>query len=256
MNLHRFILSTLLAVVALTTTTMAAPRIWKNKEGTRSFRGEFVQRDKENVTIMMTSNFKKVQVSHDKLHADDLKWLKSNHPLPGEIPSSNGNANPVARGAVYDTIALGDNRKVVMKKLMDCKMVKNSLPQALFDRTGLNGVFHTVKGHEFHGMQASIYYGWDDSNNLKELSFHGESHPQTAIDTVILPTWKSLAENITAAYGKPKSADTTLNTADLNDGAITFTHVWSLKEGGSLLLGAGRSEDSYMVIARFTATEH
>ena len=239
-------------MLALAIPAQAVPRIWKNKDASRSFRGEFVSRSKDKVIITMLPSRRKVSVACEQLHKDDMQWLRENHPLESEKSSP----IPASPDAIYDRICFGDSRKLVMKKLSESKLVDNSLPETFFDRTGLNGVFHTRKGKDFFGMPASIYYGWDDANNLKELSFHSDPHPRNKASEALTAKWKELIANLTNAYGKPSNEYPKLDVSNIADSKIIFTHAWKLKPQGSLLLGAGREDNNIVLIVRYTTRQY
>jgi len=57
-------------------------------------------------------------------------------------------------------------------------------------------------------------------------------------------------------FGQSKSASPKPQYAGLGDGEITFSHMWPLQTGGSMLLGVGKQEGNFVIIARFTNEAH
>jgi len=241
---------TISLLLILTCASHAEPRLWKNKDASRSFRGEFVSRDAKQVVITMVPSGRQVTIAPENLHASDLQWLKENHPLDHEKPALTG---PVAaQGACFDTVKYGDNQSTGIKKLKLSKLAHSNLDETYFARTGLNGVFKTTKGNDFFGMPASLYMDWDDQGGLRSLSFHGPGVPAADINTKLVPQWTAMIAAISKLHGQPKSSTNKLDIGGLNDLGITFTHAWNL-ESGSLLLGGGRMQDEYMIIGRLTS---
>lgn len=234
--------------------SQAAPRLWKNTNATRSFRGELIKREADKITISMLPSRKSVVVKPDQLHADDLKWLKENHPLEHEKPAVAD--LPAPQGSFLDTLAFGDNRTTVIKKLKASKRFHSGLDATYFARTGMNGTFRTTKGHEFFGMPAALYFGWDDQGGLKFLDFYGGGIAAAQSESQLVPDWQALVAALNKHYGKSKSTATKLPYQSLAESEITFTHAWPMEPGGSLLLGAGKQEGEYVIIARFTSQQH
>jgi len=253
--MHRKLL--LIALLLLLPGSLQAQsRLWRNNNATRSFTGELVKREADKITIKMTTTGKQVVVRPDQLHADDIKWLRENHPLPGEMPATPAAGTIKAKpGAFYDTLAFGDDQATVMKKLKESKVFHTTLNETYFARTGLNGNYRTAKGHEFFGMPASLYFDWDDQG-LINASFYGNPIPAAQAETALLPAWQGMIVNISKQFDQPKVASTKPDYASLAEGQITFTHAWSATNGATLLLGVGKQEGEYVIIARFSSEQH
>ena len=249
---HRVLIIALLAL--LPCLSEAAPRLWKNSNATRSFSGELIKREADKITIKMTQGGQTVVIKPEQLHKSDLEWLKQNHPFEHEKPKLT--SPEVAAGCFYDTLAFGDDKPTVIKKLKASPRFHSELDETFFARTGLNGTFHTTKGNEFFGMQASLYYGWDQSNCLDFLSLYGHESSAAQVEAKLIPTFTSMVASIDKQFGKAKSSSPKPQYAGLADGEITFTHVWPMKTGGSLLMGVGKQESNYVIVARFTREAH
>lgn len=251
--MHCKLLITVL-LFALNAQSQAAPRTWKNTNATRSFRGELIKREVDTITIRMMATGKLAVLKPEQLHQSDLEWLRQNHPLDSEKPQAS--APDVAAGCFYDTLAFGDDKTTVISKLKESKRFHSELDETFFARTGLNGTFRTTKGNEFFGMQASLYYDWDESKGLKNLSLHGHHTAAEKTETELLPTYMQMVASINKYFGEAKNTASKPEYDALGEGEITFCHVWPLKTGGSLLMGVGKQEGKHVIIARFTREQH
>lgn len=232
----------------------AAPRLWKNSNATRSFSGELVKREADKITIKMTQGGRNVVIKPEQLHASDMEWLKKNHPFEHEKPEVT--TPEVAAGCFYDTLSFGDDRATVIKKLKASPRFNSELDETFFARTGLNGTFRTTQGNEFFGMESALYYGWNENKGLKFLSLYGHETAGAKVEASLIPAFQTMTANISKYFGKAKSSSPKPKYAGLTDGEITFTHVWPIKTGGSLLLGVGKQEDKHVIVARFTNEVH
>ena len=232
----------------------AQARIWKNTNATRSFSGTLIKREPTKITIRMTNSGKTVVIKPEQLHAGDLEWLKKNHPFDHEKPKVAG--PDMAAGSFYDTLSWGDDRPTVIKKLKASKRFHTELDETYFARTGLNGTFRTTKGNEFFGMPAALYYGWDDNHGLKFLSLYGHETAPAQVKAKLIPVWHQMVKDMSSYFGKCKSSSPTPQYASLGESEITFTHVWPMKTGGSMLLGVGKQDGKYVVVARFSREAH
>ena len=229
-------------------------RVWKNTNATRSFTGTLIKREPAKITIRMTNSGKTVSIKPEQLHADDIAWLKKNHPFDHEKPKVGG--PDIAAGSFYDTLSWGDDRPTVINKLKKSKRFHTELDETYFARTGLNGTFRTTKGNEFFGMPAALYYGWDDNHGLKFLSLYGHETAPAKVQGQLIPIWKRMVKDMSSYFGPCKSSSPLPQYAGLADSEITFTHVWPMKAGGSMLLGVGKQDGKYVVVARFTREAH
>lgn len=223
----------------------AAPRAWKSADASRSVDGEFVSRGTADVTIRRSSDRKQVTIPLDRLHPDDRNWLNARHPLPGsEAPPPSG---------VFDQLAFGDNRAEVLEKLKASEIVEMPLKETFLGRVGMNGVFHTRK--KIGGLEAVLYFDWDDAGGLKEITLHTTPLPASALHDRLVPCWKELTGLLTTLHGNPVNAKPELDIAPLEDGAMIATHLWKLEKSHSAMLGASRVGDRYQVAVRFTTED-
>lgn len=223
----------------------AAPRPWKSADGTRSVQGELVNRDATGITIRRAADRKEVVIPLDKLHPDDRTWLNANHPLPGtEAP---------AKTAVFDKLLFGDSRETVLEKLKASKFVEMTAAETFIGRTGLNGIFKTCS--QVGGLDASLYFGWNEDGGLSEISLQTEALPAARLESTLKPCWKEFISLLTNLYGKPIHANDQLQIGSIADGSMNGTHLWKLEGQGSALLGAAREGDNYQIVVRFTRKE-
>ena len=167
--------------------------------------------------------------------------VAQNHPFEHEKPKD---ATPdVAAGCFYDTLAFGDDKPTVIKKLKESPRFHSELSETFFARTGLNGTFHTTKGNEFFGMQASLYYDWDSNNGLKYLSLYGHETAPAQAESKLVPTFVTMTGHISKYFGKGKSSAPKPQYSSLGNDEINFTHVWPMKPRGSLLLGVANRKE-------------
>ncbi|MDX1680395.1 MAG: hypothetical protein R3242_06670 [Akkermansiaceae bacterium] len=233
-------------------------RLWKNADASRSFRGEFIKREGDKVTVRVVNNGSVVTIPLEVLHQDDIAWLDKQAAGGGGAGGGGGAEQPpeIATGCFYDTLAFGDDRATVIKKLKASKRFHSELNETYFNRVGLNGTFETTPGNEFFGMKAAIYYEWDENNGLKNLSLYGHETAPAEAKTALIPRWNQMIRDITRYFGEPKSSSPKPMYAGLGEGEITFSHVWPMKTGGTLLMGVGKQDDKLMIIARFSREQH
>lgn len=234
--MYRRILPVLFAATVLTAT--AAPRAWKNADGSRSFQGEFVNRDATSVTLR-GENGKEFVVELSKLHADDRAWLNLHHALDGENPS-----------AFFDTLSFSDTRESTMTKLKASKLVEMTTSEIFVGRSGLNGIFRTRQ--KVGGLDAFLYFDWAPSGTMKELTLQTETVPGTDYKTRLQPSWSEFVELMSALYGPPVQKSPMPSIEGLADGSFMPSHYWKLESGGSALLGTAREGPRYQLVVRFT----
>lgn len=231
--------------IASALSAAAAPREWKNADGSRSVQGKFVSRDAAGVNILRAQDHKQITIPLAKLHPDDRTWLNANHPLPGTEPSP--------PSAVFDKLQFGDKRSQVLEKLKTSKFVESTVAETLFGRTGFNDVFRTR--NKIGGLDAMLYFDWDKNGGLREITLHTPSLPAGALDDRLVPCWKDFIELLTNLHGRPVNANTKLDIAPLKDGGMIGTHLWKLENNGSVLLGASREGDQFQISVRLTTED-
>ncbi|MCU0752437.1 MAG: hypothetical protein MUF86_03250 [Akkermansiaceae bacterium] len=223
----------------------AEPRAWRSADGGKSIQGIFVKRDETSVTIRR-SNQREVSIPLEKIHRDDRAWLDARHPLPVVEPA------PAAQ-VVFDTLEFGDSRARVMEKLKASKLVKATLPETLFARTGLNGIFQTRQ--KIGGLETSLYFDWCGDGGLKELTLQTTPLSGEEAETRLTPCWKELIDLLTILHGKPINANGKLDLTGIANGSMSATHLWKLEHRGTAMLGAARDGDAWQIAVRFTTED-
>lgn len=235
----------LLAVAAFSCPASAEMRLWKSADGSKTIQGDFVKRDATTVTIR-TEAGKEVTVELSKLHADEAQWLKLHHPSETTAPAPDP-------AAVFDTLLFGDDRETVLKKLKASKVVEMTQDETFLGRSGMNGVFSTRQ--KIGKVKASLYFDWDGSDKLKELTLQTDLLPDTDYKSELEPTWTAFIGLMRALYGKPVQEGPLPAMASLTDGTFSPSHLWALDGGGSALLGTARTGKKYQLVVRFTRKE-
>lgn len=239
--------------LVLTAITLhAAPRDWKNQDGSRTIRAELIKRDPSSITIRRTTDFKDIIIPVAQIHADDRAWLDANYPL-NQVKKTTGkpnNSDAPDDAAVFDKLSFGDTRDEVLAKLKTSKFVELSVDETFLGRTGLNDVFRTRK--KIGGLDASLFFDWTEDGKLKEVTLQTKGLPADALKTQLTPCWKEFAELLTTLYGKPTVAEPEIHLSSVRDGSMSPTHLWSLEKKGSAMLGASRDGDHYQIVVRFT----
>ena len=228
---------------------VAQSRPWKSADGLRSVQGEFIKRDATSVTIR-NGGGKEVTIEFSKLHADDVKWLDTNHSLTGAAPEPTPPPDP---DAFFDTLSFKDTRQSTLAKLKVSKIVEMTADEIFIGRSGLNGIFRTRR--KIGTLDGFLYFDWTEAGSLKELTLQTETRPNTAYKTELEPSWKELIELLSTLYGKPVQRGPLPSMASLADGTFFPSHLWNLETGGSVLLGTAREGPRYQVVVRFTKTK-
>jgi hypothetical protein len=234
----------LLSLVLLPAT--AAPRAWHNVDRSKSLKGEFVRRDASSVVIR-DGNFRETKIPLGALHADDRAWLDAKHPLA----SAKGPATtlPLTEG-IFDSLAFGDSRKTVQEKLARSRFVVATMPETFFGRTGFNGIYKT-RG-KIGGLDATLFFGWSQKDELNELSLHSEPISIAEFPTKGRTCIKAFAELLSEIHGKPLSVAEMPDLKSLADAQVIGTHLWKLEPEGSIILGPAREGKRYLVLARYS----
>ncbi len=229
----------LFAVVSASS-AVAEMRPWRNTDGTRSVQGDFLKRDAASVTIK-TDAGKEVTIELAKLHADERKWLETNHSLAGPAPDAD---------AFFDNLTFRDTRETTETKLKASKLVEMTTDETFIGRSGLNGVFRTRQ--KIGVLNGFLYFDWTEAGKLKELNLQTEPRPETAYKTELEPSWKELVELLSTLYGKPAQKGPMPAMASLASGAFAPSHFWNIESGGCAMLGTAREGQKYQVVVRFS----
>lgn len=234
----------ILALLALPLTASEF-RPWRNNEGDKSIEGRFIKRDEFNLTILRRDR-KELTLPLAKIHADDIRWLNENHPVPPPPP-------PKAAG-VIDDLHFGDNRADVTAKLKKSTMFESSVPDALMARTGLNGIFRTKK--TIGGYQCHLTFNWHEEGGLKEITLETPHEDPSVWDAKLKPCFAEMVKLISALHGKPLIANEKVDLTQLQDESMTANYLWHLEPSGSVLLGPAKQDGKLLVAVRFTEETH
>jgi hypothetical protein len=244
--MHRFVISIFLIISSLA--GAAEFRTWSNPDKTKSFEAEFVSTRDDRVTLRLKS-FKNITVEISKLHVDDQLWIKQRKPAQG-TSSTTKSIKEVDESAVFDTVAFGDTRDTVTKKLFASKLVSSNVAQTHIGRTGLNNIFTTRE--KIAGLTCSLTFNWDDSGRLIELTLQSEDKGAQAYSSDVKQCFEEFEAILISIYGKPKQATAMPRTNELKDDQMLSSHVWRLDQGGSILLGTSKMNGNYQAVVRFT----
>ena len=235
---------TLTLALASASVGFAAPRPWKSTDGVRTVQGEFIKRDTTSVTIRSDSG-KLLTIELNKLHPDEKRWLDLHHSLAG--PAAESIPDPAA---VFDTLTFGDSRETTLAKLKASKIVEMTGDETFLGRSGINGVFRTRQ--KIGSLGAFLYFDWTEAGKLKELTLQTESLPATAYKSDIEPSWKGFVELLSTLYGKPVQKGPLPQPESIANGSFSPSHLWTLENGGSALLGTARDANKYQLVVRFS----
>ncbi len=246
MSLPKVIFSLALLATAILPLS-AESRAWKNADGSQSFTGEYVSHTDSKVKIRRADG-KIFTLELHRLNEADKIWLTGK---PVE-PESSQEEKPAATDpkAVFDTLCLGDKRDVVTKKLKASTMVESTMDDVLMGRVGLNGVFRTRK--QIGGLHCELYFDWTGADTLKEISLQTQAVPKNVYVNRLKATWEELAELLTVLHGKPVQEGAFPRPDTLQKGVLVPSHLWTLPNGGSALLGTSLEGDTCMIVVRFT----
>jgi len=234
---------TLLLLSASFALVQAAPRNWKSEDGSYIIPADFLKRDATSITIIRTSDRKEITIPLEKLHPDDRKWVNANESEP-----TNLNVND--QSLVFDKLSFGQTRAEVLAKLKTSKFVELTVAETFLGRTGLNDVFRTRK--KIGGLDASLFFEWTEDGKLKEITLQTRALPSSALKDQLSPCWKEFTGLLTTLYGKPVHATKELRVSTIQEGMLIPTHLWSLENNGSAMLGVSRDGKNYMVVVRFS----
>jgi hypothetical protein len=223
-------------------------RTWTNPDGSKTFKAEFMRRDKDTVTLRPVGG-KELSMGLEKLHASDQSWLKKNHPTEAEAKAAEMPEIP-DEAAIFDTLKFGDTRETVTAKLKASKMVEANLDGTFFGRTGINGIYRTVQ--PIGGLNCYLFFDWDEADLLKEISLRTEDKAIGEYETVLKPCWQALTELIVPIYGKPLQTTKMPAASDLTNEQMLASHLWRIDQGGTVMLGASRLGEAYQVSILFT----
>lgn len=236
-------------------TVAAESRKWRSKDGSKFIIADYVSHNQFTVTVKRVDG-KVVTLDRGDLHTEDMNFLSklpaptTTMPAPKNPPKSSHPGPAMDDSAVFDTLKLGDTRAEVMAKIKASKILELTVDEMYLGRFGLNGSYRTKQ--TIGGLKCLLYFDWDSSGNLKELSLQTQPQPSSAYQGLLKDTWAELGKLMTTLHGKPlQNADYPAANVLQNDTSLS-THLWRMGNGGSALLGTSKSVEGYMVSVRFT----
>ena len=222
----------------------AEDRSWRSATGNQSFRAEFVSSDGSTV-LLRKSDRTTVTVALKNLHPADRDWVEQH------LRRHQARAEARITGECFDTLAFGDKRTTVEKKLRNSPAVIKTLDDRLVVRTGLNGIYRTlVAGVEYH-----LFFQWDDNDGLQEVTLRGKDVASEEYATELQKQWQDLVSMLTESHGSPAQTTGYPPSEDLTSGQLLGSHLWHTKNSHSILLCTGQNKDEYLVAIRFSANK-
>jgi hypothetical protein len=224
-------------------------RKWQNPDGTKEFQGDFISRTNDSVTVKITGG-RIMTFPLTKLHTEDIEWLKKKHPTEEETAAA---ALP-DEDAVFDTLKFGDDRETVTKKLKESKLLNADLDGTFFGRVGLNGVYRTKE--KVGGLYCFLFFDWDESDKLKEVTLQSTDQKADDYDTIIQPCWLQMSEMLSLLYGEAASSGKIPVPTKISEGQMLTSHLWKRASKGSVLLGVSKTGEAYQTVVRFTPKKY
>ncbi len=221
---------------------VAESRSWRSVNGNRSFRAEFVSSDGSSV-ILRRLDKKTVTVALQNLHPSDRAWVHEH--LRKSVAKAHGGLS----GSCFDTLAYGDNRRTVEKKLRESLVASKSLDDRLVGRTGLNGIYQTTIATEPY----ELFFHWTDKDELQEVTLRSRTVGQAEYGKTLKKTWTSLISLLQEHHGKPVQTTGYPPQEELQEGKLLGSHLWHTPDKHSILLSTGREGAGYLVSIRFSA---
>jgi hypothetical protein len=223
----------------------AEPRTWKSADGSKTFQGEFINREGVKITVQPVGG-KEVTFDIGKLHPDDQKWVNLYHPMDGskksELQESNG---------VFDELEFGDTRQQVYEKLKVSKLVEPVGKETIFGNTAMDGGFRTKQA--IGELHASLFFTWGDDGNLVEISLQTDPLGGISYDDSLKMCWENLIEILSTFHGEPVQSAPYPPRNQIQESQILCSHVWRLEKGGTAMLGTSQATGGkYMVVVRFS----
>lgn len=221
---------------------VAESRSWRSANGNRSFRAEFVSSNGSGVVLRMLDK-KTATVALQNLHVSDRAWIREH------LRKSEAKAHGGLKGACFDSLAYGDNRRTVEKKLRESLVVSKSLDDRLVGRTGLNGIYQTA----IAAKPYELFFHWTEKDELQEVTLRSKAVGQIDYGKSLRKIWTSLISLLKEHHGKPVQTTGYPPQEELQDGKLLGSHLWHTPDKHSILLSTGREGAGYLVSIRFSA---
>ncbi len=218
----------------------AESRSWRSANGNRSFRADFVSSDGTSVVLRRLDR-KTVTVALKNLHTRDRDWVRE------QLNKNEAKAHGGLKGGCFDTLAFGDNRRTVEKKLKASLVASKSLDDRLTGRTGLNGIYQTSIADEPY----ELFFHWTGKDELQEVTLRSRAVTQTDYGKTLRKTWTSLISLLKKHHGNPVQTTGYPPQEELQEGNLLGSHLWHTPDKHSILLCTGREGADYLVAIRF-----
>ena len=218
----------------------AESRSWRSANGNRSFRADFVSSDGTSVVLRRLDR-KTVTVALKNLHTRDRDWVRE------QLNKNEAKAHGGLKGGCFDTLAYGDNRRTVEKKLKASLVASKSLDDRLTGRTGLNGIYQTSIADEPY----ELFFHWTGKDELQEVTLRSRAVTQTDYGKTLRKTWTSLISLLKKHHGNPVQTTGYPPQEELQEGDLLGSHLWHTPDKHSILLCTGREGADYLVAIRF-----
>ena len=193
--------------------------------------------------VLKQNNQKTVTVALKNLHASDRTWVLD------RIKKVDAKTHGGLKGASFDTLAFGDNRKTVQEKLKKSVVVTKTIDDRLVGRTGLNGIYQTSIGEEPY----ELFFHWTEEDELKEVTLRSKTVGEVEYDRTLKKTWSALIALLRKHHGQPVQTTAYPILTDLTDGKLLGSHLWHIEKKHSILLSTGQEGAGYLVAIRFSA---
>ena len=225
----------ILALLAVSAS--AGTSVWRSADGARTMEAELVSLVGNTVT-MKDKQGRDLVFALDKLAAEDQARVKK------EAENLKPKPAPAPKLEAFDVFQLGagiDETAAAAKRVPG---VDGGLPTALLGRTGINGVYSFKSG----GVEWALYFGFDASDSLTEVSLYG---PEVPLDkpSGLRAHAEAMRPMLTALAGRPLNAKPPPPIEAIADGSAYFSESWG-GPGRYYHLGVGKLDGKLHCVAR------
>ena len=233
----------LFALLLPLSSLQAEVREWKSSDGSRTFKGEYVSREKNEVTIKREDG-NQLTFPIDKLHQKDREWIKLNfptEPAPPEKPTAFGN------------LVFGDTRDEVFSKLEESMLVEALPTQGVFGGIEITDSLKTKQ--QLGGLDCYISFGWSDAGRLERIDMKTASLPKSQYQSRLKAAWEECVQLLNTLHGKPVQKSPFPDPNTIEPGMAVGTCIWKIAEGGGAMVGVRCENEEYGILIRFTKNE-
>lgn len=216
---------------------LAETSLWRSADGTRTMEAELVSLNGDVVT-MRDKLGKELVFTLDKLAGPDQARVKK------EADSLRAKPASFAKLEVFDGFHLGAGIDETAAAARRAPGVGGGLPKELLGRTGLNGVYSLKAG----GVDWSLYFGFDATESLTEVSLHG---PEVAAESPggLRAHAEAIRPMLTALAGEPLHRQPPPPVETIAEGSAYFSESWG-GNGRYYHLGVGKLEGKLHCVVR------